>query len=105
MFEMTSSRPNRSYGNGLRRLGVDPATVDFYDEHVEADAVHENIAAYDLAGGLANREPDLVTDILFGARALLLLESSFAAQLLGAWQAGESSLREPAAPPALGAAA
>jgi hypothetical protein len=105
MFEMTSSRPNRAYGNGLRRLGADPATVDFYDEHVEADAVHENIAAYDLAGGLAKCEPGLAADILFGARALLLLESSFAARLLGAWEAGRTSLREPAASPALGAAA
>ena len=105
MFEMTSSRPNRAYGNGLRRLGTDPATVDFYDEHVEADAVHENIAAYDLAGGLAEREPGLATDILFGARALLLLEASFAARLLRAWQAGETSLREPAPRAALDAAA
>ena len=105
MFEMTSSRPNRAYGNGLRRLGADPATVDFYDEHVEADAVHENIAAYDLAGGLAKREPGLAADILFGARALLLLEASFAAPLLRAWQAGETSLREPALRAALDAAA
>ena len=93
MFEMTSSRPNRAYGNGLRRLGADPATVDFYDEHVEADAVHENIAAFDLAGGLARREPGLSADILCGARALLLLEARFAANLLDAWEDGESSLR------------
>ena len=31
--------------------------TDFFDEHVEADAVHENIAAVDLAGGLARQEP------------------------------------------------
>ena len=87
MFEMTSSRPNRGYGNGLRRLGADRETTDFFDEHVEADAVHENIAAYDLAGGLARMEPDLAADILFGARALLLLEARFAgpaAAVLGA---------------------
>ncbi|HWI95351.1 MAG TPA: iron-containing redox enzyme family protein [Solirubrobacterales bacterium] len=93
MFEMTSSIPNRRYGNALRRLGLGAEATDFYDEHVEADAVHENIAAYDLAGGLARQEPELAADILFGARALLLLEARFAQQLLDSWQDGESSLR------------
>jgi hypothetical protein len=93
MFEMTSSIPNRRYGNGLRRLGLDAEATDFYDEHVEADAMHENIAAYDLAGGLARQEPELAPDIVFGARALLLLEARFAQQLLDSWRDGESSLR------------
>jgi hypothetical protein len=93
MFEMTSSIPNRRYANGLRRLGFGAEATDFYDEHVEADAVHENIAAYDLAGGLARQEPDLAPDIFFGARALLLLEARFAQQLLDSWRNGESSLR------------
>jgi hypothetical protein len=95
MFEMTSAQPNRRYANGLRRLGFGEQATDFYDEHVEADAVHENIAAYDLAGGLARQEPELAGDIAFGARALLLLEDRFARRLLAAWHAGESSLLEP----------
>ena len=95
MFEMTSARPNRRYGNALRRLGFDREATDFYDEHVEADAVHENIAAYDLAGGLARAEPELAGDIVFGARALLELEDRFARHLLGAWEEGETSLRRP----------
>jgi hypothetical protein len=95
MFEMTSAQPNRRYANGLRRLGFGEQATDFYDEHVEADAVHENIAAYDLAGGLARQEPELAGDIAFGARALLLLEDRFARRLLDAWHAGESSLLEP----------
>ncbi len=93
MFEMTSAQPNRRYGNALRRLGFDPEATDFYDEHVEADAVHENIAAYDLAGGLARDEPEVADDILFGARALLYLEDRFARHLLAAWERGETSLR------------
>jgi hypothetical protein len=93
MFEMTSSRPNRAYGNGLRRLGFAGDATDFYDEHVEADAVHENIAAYDLAGALARQEPELAADIVFGARALLLLERRFAEHLLERWATGRSSLR------------
>jgi hypothetical protein len=95
MFEMTSARPNRRYGNALRRLGFDERATDFYDEHVEADAVHENIAAYDLAGGLARAEPELAGDILFGARALLELEDRFARRLIAAWKAGGTSLRRP----------
>jgi hypothetical protein len=92
MFEMTSARPNRRYGNGLRRLGFGAEATDFYDEHVEADAVHENIAAYDLAGSLAREEPELAADIVFGARALLHLEARFARRLLAAWERGETSL-------------
>jgi hypothetical protein len=92
-FEMTSSIPNRRYGNALRRLGYDKDATDFYDEHVEADAVHEAIAAWDLAGGMARQEPELAADILFGARALLELEARWATHLLGSWEADETSLR------------
>jgi hypothetical protein len=95
MFEMTSAMPNRRYGNALRRLGFDAETTDFYDEHVEADAVHENIAAHDLAGGLARQEPELAGEIVFGARALLHLEDRFGRRLLSAWEEGGTSLRQP----------
>jgi hypothetical protein len=73
-FEMTSSIPNRRYANALRRMGYGSPATDFYDEHVEADAVHENIAAWDLAHGLARAEPALAPDILKGARALLAID-------------------------------
>jgi hypothetical protein len=94
-FEMTSSIPNRRYGNALRRLGFGPEVTHFYDEHVEADAVHENIAAWDLAGGLAAAEPELAADVLFGARALLQIEARWARHLMAAWERGETSLRSP----------
>lgn len=96
-FEMTSSVPNRRYGNALRRLGFDARTTDFFDEHVEADAVHENVAAVDLAGGLARQEPELTGDILWGARALVDVEARWASHLLAAWEAGRSSLLAPVA--------
>src|SRR4051794_2527197 len=50
LLEMDSTQPNRRYANGLRRLGFGRNATDFFDEHVEADAVHETLAAYDLAG-------------------------------------------------------
>ena len=97
LFEMTSSLPNRRYASGLRRLGLDdPAATAFFDEHVEADAVHEAVAAVDLAGGLARREPELTGDILWGARALMAVEGRWARSLLAAWDRGESSLRRSA---------
>ena len=94
-FEMTSSIPNRRYGNGMRRLGYGADVTGFYDEHVEADAVHESIAAWDLANALAVAEPDLADDILFGARALLALEARWAAHLLSAWNRDRTSLVRP----------
>jgi Iron-containing redox enzyme len=96
-FEMTSSIPNRRYGNALRRLGVRARATDFFDEHVEADAVHENVAAVDLAGGLARQDPAIAGDILWGARALVDVEARWARHLLDAWQAGRSSLLTPLA--------
>jgi hypothetical protein len=99
-FEMTSSIPNRRYGNALRRLGYGADVTHFYDEHVEADAVHENIAAWDLAGGLAAEEPEVAADVLFGARALLRIEARWATHLMDSWERGETSLRSPLVPAA-----
>jgi hypothetical protein len=94
LFEMTSSIPNRRYAAGLRRLGVeDRRANDFFEEHVEADAVHESIAAVDLAGGLASQEPELAGQILWGARALLALDARWARHVMTAWDEGRSSLR------------
>jgi hypothetical protein len=99
MFEITSAAPNRSCANGLRRLGLEEAT-DFFDEHVEADSVHENIAAHDLAGGLAREEPELTGDIVWGADCLLELDRRSAESIIGAWDRGESSLLAPLPSPA-----
>jgi hypothetical protein len=92
-FEMTSSIPNRFYGDGFRRLGFGQDVTDYFDEHVEADAVHEQIAARDLAGALAEDRPDLLPDIMFGAAACLTVDGWAAQQMLEAWQEGGSSLR------------
>jgi hypothetical protein len=96
-FEMTSSIPNRRYGNALRRLGFGPRATDFFDEHVEADAVHENVAAVDLAGGLARQDPALTGSVLWGARALVDVEARWSRHLLAAWEDGRSSLLVPLA--------
>jgi hypothetical protein len=97
-FEMTSSIPNRFYGNGFRRLGYDENVTWYFDEHVEADAVHEQIAGRDLAGSLAEEEPSMIPDIIFGAQACLYLDGLTGAHMLAAWDGGGSSLRRPIDP-------
>lgn len=93
-FEMTSSLPNRRYSRGLRRLGGDESARRFYDEHVTADALHEQLAAHDLCGGLVAQEPALADDVVFGAACCLHLDGRFAEHLLSSWAAGRSSLRQ-----------
>ena len=98
-FETTSPIPNGRYAKGLRRLGLGEDALDFFDEHVEADSVHENIAVYDMAQGLAVSEPGLANDVLFGVRALLDLDGRWAGHVLESWDRGASSLLEPLASP------
>jgi hypothetical protein len=80
----------------LRRLGGDDAACDFFDEHVTADALHEQLAAHDLCGGLAEAEPAVAEDVVFGAAACLYVDVRFAEHVLGAWGDGRSSLRDAA---------
>jgi hypothetical protein len=95
LFEMTSSIPNRRYATALRRLGFDKQATAFFDEHVEADAVHENIAAVDLAGGLARQDPSLGPDVLWGARVLAALDARWGRHVLECWEQRRSSLLAP----------
>jgi hypothetical protein len=95
LFEMTSSIPNGRYAAGLRRLGFGPPTTTFFDEHVEADAVHEHLAAHALAGALARQEPGLAESIIFGARALAATDARWASHVLEAWGRGDTSLLTP----------
>lgn len=92
LFEMTSSIPNRRYADGLRRLGLSGDATLFFDEHVEADAVHESLAAVDLAGGLVRQDPALHESVLWGARTLSYLGERWAQHLLDCWAEGRSSL-------------
>lgn len=97
-FEMTSSIPNRLYGDGFRRLGFGDDVTDYFDEHVEADAVHEQIAARDLAGELAETQPELLHDILFGAAACLSIDGRVGEHMLNCWTNNETSLEKAGTP-------
>lgn len=103
-FEMSSSIPNARYARGHRRLSGGEQAARFFDEHVLADAVHEQIALHDLAAGLARAEPALAGDVLFGARCAAYADTLFATHLIGRWEAGLSSLRSAGSAPSAGRA-
>lgn len=108
VFEMTSVEPMGRYSAALRRHGLGAAARHFYEVHVVADAHHQHVAATALAGGLAEQQPELAADIVFGAHAVTALELAFSRHLLDSWSAGRSSLLPeagPAVPCALAAVA
>jgi hypothetical protein len=85
VFEMTSVVPMGRYARGLERMGAPAEARRFYDVHVLADAEHE-VLALEMAGALADAEPDLARDIVFGARSIVVVERMFAEQLLAGWR-------------------
>ncbi|MFF7857300.1 iron-containing redox enzyme family protein [Streptomyces sp. NPDC007904] len=96
--EITSSPGSRRLAEAMRRTGAGPAAEHFYDEHVEADAVHEQVVRHEVIGGLLEDEPHLAPDIAFGVDATVFVEDRLGERLLADWQAGRSSLREPLEP-------
>ncbi|WP_329427996.1 iron-containing redox enzyme family protein [Streptosporangium sp. NBC_01495] len=93
-FEMTSSVPDHLHSLGLRRLDGDEAASRFHDEHVRADAVHEQTAAHDMCGEFATLHPSRAGDVLYGAACALTLDRLFAEHVMSHWRRGTSSLRE-----------
>ncbi|MFS4097484.1 iron-containing redox enzyme family protein [Streptomyces sp. AF1A] len=96
--EITSSPGSRRLAEAMRRTGAGPAAEFFYDEHVEADAVHEQVVRHEVIAGLLDEEPELAADVAFGIDATEYLEDRLARRLLGDWRAGRSSLRAPVEP-------
>lgn len=86
-FEVTSSIPSRRLAQGFARLGLPQAMIDYYLEHVEADAVHEQLAVRTICGSFADEVPALRDDIFFGAFTCLDLEDRFAHRMLKTWAA------------------
>ncbi len=91
--EITTAPSARRMAQALARLNADPRCFEFFTEHIEADAVHEQVMRRDVIGSLLEQEPGLREDVVFGIQATQLLESLLADHLLSSWEAGESSLR------------
>ncbi|MET7768197.1 iron-containing redox enzyme family protein [Nocardia sp. NPDC005366] len=92
--EITSPPGAQRMVEVLRRFDADPACVRFFAEHVEADAVHEQVMRIDVIGDLLAREPEQRAPLAFGIQVTNFLEDRFADHVLHAWRAGRSSLRE-----------
>jgi hypothetical protein len=90
--EITTAPSAARMVKAIERLGGDPY---FFAEHVEADAVHEQVLRHDVLGDLLAREPDLAADVVFGIRATEFLEARFGEHVLTAWREGKTSLRKP----------
>ena len=90
--EATSSMPNRRVAAAVRRLGLGDRAAAYFDEHVVADAVHEQVVVRDLCAGLIEQQPGLLEDVLFGVLSCLLLDARMGTAILGAWEARSSSL-------------
>ncbi|HEV7851049.1 MAG TPA: iron-containing redox enzyme family protein [Mycobacterium sp.] len=93
--EITSPPGSRRLVDALQRLGAPAPCVRFYAEHVEADAVHEQVVRVDVVGELVAAEPHLDRDVVFGIRAMDLVEGRLAAHMTDCWASGRSSLRRP----------
>ena len=93
--EITSPPGSARIVQALNRLGAPERCAIFYGEHVEADAVHEQIVRHDVVGDLVAREPALDRDVVFGIRARDVVEDRLADHMVESWRAGRSSLRKP----------
>ena len=93
--EITSSPGSQRMVKALERLGAPEPCLRFYREHVEADAVHEQIVRLKVIGDLVAREPELDLDVVFGIRAFDAMEGRLADHLMKCWSSDHSSLRRP----------
>ncbi len=84
-LEASSSVPSRRVASAIERVGLGPTVAAYFDEHVEADAVHEQVAARDLCGAWVAEHPDRRGDVLFGTAAALHLDALSAQDLMGRW--------------------
>jgi heme oxygenase-like protein len=86
-FEASSSVPSRRVAAAIERVGLGPVVAAYFHEHVEADAVHEQVALREICVALVAEEPALEPDVWFGAWACLDLEDRTARRMLEAWGA------------------
>jgi hypothetical protein len=93
--EITSPPGSKRMVKALQRLEAPAACVEFYSEHVEADAVHEHVVRIDVVGDLVAQEPQLEHDVIFGIRAHAAVEDRLAERIMTSWGQDRTSLRRP----------
>ncbi|CCH32358.1 iron-containing redox enzyme family protein [Actinosynnema sp. NPDC047251] len=93
--EITTAPSATRMATALQHLNAHPDCIEFYTEHIEADAVHEQVMRHDVIGDLLTREPELTDSIVFGIRATELLEQRLTDHTLTAWTDNHTSLLTP----------
>jgi hypothetical protein len=93
--EITTAPSAQRMVRAMDRLGAGPRCTVFFAEHIEADAVHEQIMRRDVIGNLLAHEPGLAPDVVLGIQATELLEERLGDHLLGRWRSGRTSLLRP----------
>jgi hypothetical protein len=91
--EISTPPSAKNIVTALRRFGAGERCVRFYTEHIEADAVHEQVMRHDVVDTLLKDEPELAADVVLGIQATELVEARFADHVLAAWRSGRSALR------------
>ncbi len=92
VVELTSSPGSQRLVGAARRLECGPATEHFYAEHVEADAVHEQLVRHGVIAPLVASDPAMAADVVFGIQAAVALDERLGRHVLGAWTQGRSAL-------------
>ncbi|MGH3942693.1 MAG: iron-containing redox enzyme family protein [Pseudonocardiaceae bacterium] len=93
--ELTSSPGSERLVRAMRRLDCGPAAIEFFAEHVEADAVHEQLVRRGVIAPLLAAEPELAGDVVFGIQASTLLANRFSDRLITLWAQDRPTLRHP----------
>jgi hypothetical protein len=93
--ELTSSPASDRLAQAMRRLGCTAAAIEFFAEHIEADAVHEQLLRHSVIAPLLAAEPELAGDVVFGIQASTLLADRLSDLLLSRWAESRPTLRAP----------
>ena len=95
VVELTSSPGSKRLVDAARRLGLGPATEHFYAEHVEADAVHEQVVRHGIIEPLVAEDPAMAADVVFGMQAATALDERLGRHLMATWADRRSALLVP----------
>lgn len=78
--------------DALTAMAAPSPCVHFYAEHIEADAVHEQVVRHDIIRPLLASEPDLEPSVAFGMEAVAQLEGDLADYVMERWRKDQVSL-------------
>lgn len=92
MYEATSSLPNKMYAAAARRLDLGDEVADYFDEHVVADAIHDQIAVRSMCAPFVDGDSERAEQVLLGALGGAWLDDQLAEVILAAWDQEGSAL-------------